>query len=747
MFYSIKNLLDQHARPVAAPWELENSAPYGIKKAEFRKWSQSPETDHHWINLCEGTSANVRITADNNPLFQCYGIICDYDAPVPAGMAEHLKAHPVSEYIPQWLCTTQSGNFRIIWMFESPFRFSSHEHYHEFLKHALKVMGLDKWGAGLDTGRLVAPGTYYELGKDWVRLSDYAIPYDTLCAWDHVSFMKASKNMSLALDGIDIKIPLDVVARRIEEKFPGRWSGPFTVGARGVRFWDPTADHPQGVTVFETGVRVWTPHDKPFMSWVDIFGRAFAEEFVGDRAKQVVDHAHYDGQCYWFEAKAGEWFAESTEKFAQSLRVLGFNDKREKGETCSEIDRLQVRVRREKQIDCATPTIYRPTGMFIHPDTKKRILNTELILPVRPGAPSLPPGCQWGEAAKAFPFIHRILSQMFIDEKEGRDPDQELFLSAYIPDIQLNTLLAWLRRTYEGGLAMNSTVGQAMIIVGPANKGKTLVNRRIIGSLLGGSADGTRHMLEGEKFNAELVRSPVVTLDDPVGDERKHKEFELRLKQVLANGTWRSERKYAQAADAPWCGRFLISCNDDAISMKMLPGLSASNKDKVIMLRCGNQRVKFSSSFEENQRRIELELPAFGRWLLDWTPPPETRGDARYGVVPFHHPELVHTISETGAVGNLMELLHATFKSAGPNNENKMEWKGMTAELLQMLKVGPAEAAARNLGLSELATTLSLMKRAGFRIGGEPGANRRAVWVIPYDQSQMTPVANPEGEK
>lgn len=745
MFYSIKNLLDQHARPVEKPWELTNNAPYGMKKPEFRKWSQSPETDHHWIALCQGTSANVRITGDDNPLYEVHGIICDYDAPAPAGLAEHLKAHPIGEHLPQWVCTTQSGNFRIVWMFEKAFRFNSHDHYHEFMKHVLKVMELDKWGAGLDTGRLTQPGTYYELGKDWTKLSDYAISYTTLCAWDHIAFMKASKKMSLALDGIDVVVPMDIVARRVEEKFPGRWSGPFQVGARGVRFWDSTADHPQGVTVFETGVRVWTPHDKPFMSWLDIFGRAFVEEFVGDRAKGVVDHSFYDGQMYWFEAEAGKWFPEPSEKFTQSLRVLGFNDKREKGETCSEVDRLQVRVRRERQIDCASPVIYKPTGLVIHPDTKKRILNTESILPVRPAAPTLPPNCSWGEASRAFPFVHRILSQMFIDEKQ--DHDQPEWLGKYDPEIQLNTLLAWTKRTYEGGLLMNSTVGQVMIIVGPPNKGKTLVNRRIIGSLLGGSADGTRHMLDGEKFNAELVRSPVITLDDPVGDDRKHKEFELRLKQVVANGTWRSEQKFRQAADAPWCGRFVISCNDDAISMKMLPGLSASNKEKVIMLKCGNQRVRFSNSFDENQRRIEKELPSFGRWLLDWTPPPETVGDARYGVEPYHHPELVHTITETGSIGNLLELLDATFKGAPANAEGKLEWDGTTVELLQLLKVGAAEAAARDLKLSALATTLSVMKRNGFRIGGEMGSNRRAVWHLAYDQKEIAPLAKSEGDE
>ena len=735
MFYSIKNLIDPHARVVEKPWELVNDAPYGMKKAEFRKWSQQPDTDHHWINLCQGVSANVRINGEENPVYEAYGIIADYDAPMPPGLADHLKKTPVCEYLPAWLCATQSGNFRVIWFFEKPFRFASHDHYHEFMKHVLNVMKLDKWGAGLDGGRLVQPGTYYELGKDWTKLSDYVIPYSTLCAWDHVSFMKASQRMTLGLDGIDVKIPMDVIAAKVELKYPGRWQGEFKVGARGVRFWDSTADHPQGVTVCESGVRVWTPHDKPFMSWLDIFGRAFVEEFVGDRAKQVVDRAFYDGQTYWFEAKPGEWESEATDKFSQSLRVLGFDDKRSKGETCSEVDRLQVRVRREKKVDGASPVIYRPTGLLVHPDTKRRILNIESIMPIRPAAPNLAPNTPWGKAASGFPFIHRILSQMFVDQKEEHDLPE--WLADYEPDIQLYTLLAWIKRTYEGGLSMCPTVGQVMIIVGPPNKGKTLVNRRIIGSLLGGSADGTRHMMEGEKFNAELVRSPVVTLDDPVGDQKKHQEFELRLKQVVANGMWRSELKFRQAVDAPWCGRFVISCNDDAISMRKLPGLSASNHDKVIMLKCGNQRVKFSGSFDENQQRIERELAYFGRWLVDWTPPHETQGDMRYGIKPFHHPELVNTISETGNVGTLLEIMDATFRDAPENQTNDGVWEGTAAKLYELLTLGPASSAMKSMNFHTMTQTLAIMKRNGCKIGGELGKNRRAVWKIPYDQSKL----------
>lgn len=736
MFYSIKNLVDHQARPVEKPWDLVNNAPYGMKKPEFKKWSLAADTDHHWINLCQGISPNVRITADGNPVYEVSGIIADYDAPLPCGYADLLKTKPPCEYLPQWLYTTQSGNFRIIWMFEKPFRFTSGEHFHEYMKHALNVLKLDKWGAGLDTGRLVQPGTYYELGKDWTRLSDYVIPYSSLCAWDFIAFIKASKNTSLSLDGVAIEVPLEVVAKKVEEMYPGRWSGEFKEGARGVRFWDSAADNPTGAMVTKDGMRVYTPHDNGFRSWIDLFGRKFAEEFIGDREKNVIEHAYYDETCYWFEAKPGKWERENTEKFTQSLKVLGYDNKCGKGETASEIDRIQVRVRRERRIDGASPVVYRPTGLVFNPDARKWILNTRSILPVKPAAPSLPPNCPWGDASKSFPLIHRVLSQMFIDQHD--DHDTPVWLAKFKPDEQLMTLLAWLKRSYEGGLAMSPTVGQVLILVGPPGKGKTLVNRKIIGGLLGGSADGTRHLLEGEKFNGDLVEAPVVTLDDPVGDKKRHHEFELRLKQIVANGTWRVEVKFQPAADAPWCGRIVISCNEDKISMELLPSLSASNREKVTMLKCGSQRIRFSDSFDENQKRVDMELPAFGRWLLDWMPPASLIRFPRYGVVPFHHPDLVNTISENGNVGTFLSVVDYVFHNSPPSADGKDYWEGTSAELFELLSAA-APNLMRGITLHVICSTLSLMRNNKCDVGGVEKRGRQVMWKIPHDQTKLHP--------
>jgi hypothetical protein len=236
------------------------------------------------------------------------------------------------------------------------------------------------------------------------------------------------------------------------------------------------------------------------------------------------------------------------------------------------------------------------------------------------------------------------------------------------------------------------------------------------------------------------VQSPVVTLDDPVGDMRKHKEFELRLKQIVANGTWRCEVKFRAAHDVPWCGRIPMSCNNDPISMGILPGLSSSNRDKVIILKCGDHPVKFHRSLDENKSVIDRELPHFGRWLLDWTPPPHSQSnDNRYGVTAYHHPDLVQTINDSGLVGTITSILELTFRNAPPNRDGEHCWEGTAVELYELL-CASAKNSMSGLKVSSIATCLTIMKQRGYNIGGEllRGHHKVTRWKIPHDISKLS---------
>jgi hypothetical protein len=482
---------------------------------------------------------------------------------------------------------------------------------------------------------------------------------------------------------------------------------------------------------------VFTPHDKPFMNWADIFGRKFVEAFVGDRTKQVRDKVYWDGRAYWFESAPGHWEQESTDQFSQTLRVLGFSSKLPKGRTYSDIDEIMRRIRQENTVAAASPIIYTPVGLVNHPDTGARMLNTRLIVPIRPAAPSAPLNAPWSEGANSFPFIHEILSNLFMDTATAGDGKQ--WLKSYEPCIQLATFLHWLKRSYEGGLALNPSVGQTLILVGGVDKGKTLVNRHVIGRLLGGSADGSEALIEGNRFNADVTCSPVLRIDDPETRDRKtRKAFEMRVKKLVANGTTRSERKFGMAVDVPWCVRIVMTCNNDAESSKMLPSLTSSNRDKTILLCCGDRRMKFHPDMSTNEALIAKDLPHFGRWLMDWTPPPETFGGARYGIKPYHHASVLDTIEDQGLIGLFLDVFDRAFRDAPANVEGKREFVGTSLDLYEVLNAA-CPNAMRPINSRALGTVLTVMKNSGRNISKDDrkNSNRRTVWTIPYNLSEL----------
>ena len=56
----------------------------------------------------------------------------------------------------------------------------------------------------------------------------------------HLWLAECSKESDFSDSGIEI--PMDLVAAEVARQFPGRWTGDFKAGARGVRFWSPEGD-------------------------------------------------------------------------------------------------------------------------------------------------------------------------------------------------------------------------------------------------------------------------------------------------------------------------------------------------------------------------------------------------------------------------------------------------------------------------------------------------------------------------
>ena len=103
----------------------------------------------------------------------------------------------------------------------------------------------------------------------------------------------------------DVELPMETVAAEVEKRWPGRWKGEFKLGARGMRFWDDSAANDTAAIVRETGMTCFTG-DQAFVTWSQIFGRSFVEEFQTSKLGAASQDIYFVGGGYLFR-EAGEW--------------------------------------------------------------------------------------------------------------------------------------------------------------------------------------------------------------------------------------------------------------------------------------------------------------------------------------------------------------------------------------------------------------------------------------------------------
>ena len=355
MFYSIKNLVESVATEIEKPWDYKprKEVPYPTNKDgknDFINWANKFDTEHAFLSMYEGMSDGVRVTADNAP-FQMHGIIADYDSLSPTDMAAHInKVAPVT-HMPQWLVHTVSGNSRLVWLFERPVMLASEDLIKRFLIQINKELKLAKWAAGFDVDAFGDPKRYYEIGKSWEPLhKDKRLPKGLLESW----LLKAATTVKFNKEQtLKYKIPMEDLSAEMHNRFPGRWRGDLFVGARGVRFWDPSADNDTSAVVFEEGVYCFTGN-RPFVTWEQVFGKAFVDKYEADYVEGATENAAYDGRAYWI-MDDNIWTQWSKEDFSQELRVRGYDGAKPRGKTHSEIDTIENTIKKTRRVSKALP--------------------------------------------------------------------------------------------------------------------------------------------------------------------------------------------------------------------------------------------------------------------------------------------------------------------------------------------------------------------------------------------------------
>lgn len=652
MYRFIRNHRSSAASTGPHPSTISSPVPAFKNKAEFREWCADQNTSHYFFSLAEGDNPAARIS-EGNPVNKVSGFIADYDASVDWDNLEaNLKARCPEGCYPTWRTKTHSGYIRLIWEFESPLPIAPQlaEPFYKRLADLVKATSLL---AGFDRSSLKA-SQYFELGTEWTKLGP-ALPNQAV----RTTLLRASNDSPLRTE--DTNIPLDDVAEAISARYPNRWRGEFTVGARGPLFWLDDGIDRDGCQISEDGVICYSDRaGKGFMSWRELLGKKFVDSYEEKKLGTLSENYWFNGRSFYKLLNGGP-VAIPKEQLVLELRRAGFSLKLKKNQTISEVEQAVLAISNDCRVEEVAPVVFSKARVVDF--NGRKILNncrTEPVQPAVDGDPAL------------WPWLHGFLTPFFAPDNDGNDTSPYFY--------------AWFQRLYSAVLANRLDQGQLLILLGPTGRGKTLLTNKIVGAAVGGFADASDYLSGKTSFNRDLCGSAAWVIDDQVAaatyaDQRKFVEL---TKRCVANPRLEYHAKYADAIPLPWSGRVMMSLNLDANSLAALPTLDSSNRDKIIALRInGKIKMAFGSN-ELVEQTINAELPHFLRWVLDYQPPAAIQDSNRFGVKTYIDSFIeaaAYDNSSRSAIAEMVEF----FAKRVREHSNAPKWRGTLTEFTVVL--------------------------------------------------------------
>lgn len=715
MFY-LRNLSSIATEP-GKPWEFTalDRVPVQCLGKEGKKarndWITGPKTDFFCYSMFEGVNPNLRIRApgkdeDGNPVVAMYGLAVDYDYPLTEEEIEAALNRMPPDLRPQWREKTLSGNLRLVWVFFQPLLIPTHSFVIKLLETLDQIIPFRQL-AGIDEGALKAPERYYTNGCVWKQINPLPFPHAMLLG--HVIKFSEKfdwKGPEFAYTGI----PLDIVAAQLKEKYPrfSEWPGDFVEGAQGPSFWLDGSTSPKSAMVRPGGMATFAnhAHGKGFFHWPELIGADFCDRYKIEQIGKASDGIFYDEKHYFSRNTEGTWCIDPKENIILLLRQeRGLSDARKKGALTSEVEQALVQIQRRNRIKVAAPFPFYPEGrVHLLGETVLNLHTRKALSPAEQPGP--------------FPFISEFLKTLF-------DPAE-----------QLEFFISWLAYFYRSCYLRSPRSGHAVYIAGGTNVGKTFLNRAIVGGLVGGFAEAHAHITGEDKFNQELFEYALWCIDDGsiASNFAAHRRCTEMMKRIVANPTMRCNGKFLKANTTKWQGRLMVSCNLDPESIRMLPDLDLSTREKVMLLRTHSvAQVKFLQP-EEMSEMLKRELPYFARYLLDFQIPAHCLSDdPRFGVQPYLEKSLVDTANQSSVSGAFSEILEEWMRVYFMEQEPQAEkWEGTALQLYKSILMDHTLVEAMKpfnvQSVGRMMVSLVSKNFFGITVGGE---ETRRIFVIP----------------
>ncbi len=728
----LRNLRSSEVFDGVAPWDFSDLSLVPLScfsdKGVRDMWVNNPELQYNVYTLYEGVQSNRRLCGERpgeegNPPDSISGFAVDYD--VPLELPEVVeKLSRFGDKAPTWFEQTLSGHARLIWMFEKPVKLPSRRFARMLLQRLTEFLPVDRL-PGIDKGSLEAPERYFTNGARWARISSKPLDFATVQGW----VIKASEKFDWTSKEFGKAVSLEAIREECKRRFPrfSEWPGDFQLGSTGPSFWIEGSTSPKSAIVRETGIHTFSAHaNKAFYSWAEIVGAEFVDTTENNSLGKAVEGIFYDGRQFIWKNPEGKYVFENRQNLELILRIRrGVSDRKPKG-SHSELELAVAHIIENQRVDGAASCAFYPHGVFSFQG--KSVLNTHQVEAMKPAAdPTV-----WGPTG-GFPFLSEFLDTFF----DPVFPQKDIFL-------------CWLQIFYRSCLHRVPRSGHGLFICGPVNAGKSFLNTGVIAGLIGGHALANDYLMGSDNFNSEMFDSGFWSLDDgtPLTSDAIHRLFSENVKKMVANRHHRVNEKFRKAVSVPWQGRIGVTCNDDPISIRTIPNLDLSIREKLLIFRAGQRKVQFKEQ-AEMEKILARELPNFARWLLDWAPPSHCfeGADVRFGCRSYCEDSLARAANRSSDISSFTEMLTLWLRNYWSVNREAEYWEGSATQLRLAMSTDPSYAEIlRQYKPESMPRMLALMQqRQIFSMQIIDGENERLYRIFRAEADK--PVPAPEIEQ
>ena len=368
----------------------------------------------------------------------------------------------------------------------------------------------------------------------------------------------------------------------------------------------------------------------------------------GNSSEQsVIRHGmpevYYDAgrKEFLMQDERGVWFGVSISQFSRKCRLHGISSERISGTCHSAFDAFADDIQHRRSVDFAGQIAGFKPGLLI--EGGMRFLVTkgpDLFVPKKGG----------------WPTLEAVFRAVLSDE----DFDQLFYWHA------------WLKMGFEALAAGKRKPGQAMILVGPAECGKSLLQDIITAVLGGREGKPYKFMTDATRFNSNLAGTEHLRIGDenPHTDIRARRNFGAQLKNITVEESHQVEAKYRDALTLRPFWRLSISLNNEPENLLVLPPLDEHIMDKMIILKCTRREMPMPTATLEERgafwQQLVDELPAYLDWLSDFEIPAHLVSQ-RFGVQAFLHPAIKSELLTFEPPMVLLDLIDAYL--FGPNEK------------------------------------------------------------------------------